>query len=528
MKIKLITAILSLFTFGLLNSASAETDISQMSEIDRLCVQFPKNSICEDKESYISLEKWEKHKTVCSLAIEWNNQERKCKLFVEDNELIIYVENGTVYEALPNILKTEVIKIPLNDIFTFNTQWWLADVTVTNANSNDNGTVSTDQTVNHFAVGSFTDLKIGFISDLNSSEHSTVKFITVSAKNLHQVLERMESWRYYLPDLAAFEKHLKPKPISSKNQVDVSKNIAKLEDTNECLHCDLRSADLTGMNLENANLQGANLQGANLEEVNLEKAYLIGANLNKTNLNSANLENTIMMFASLIEASLVEADLKGANLQNANLESSDLSEAQLKANKFNVTYLKNANLEGANLSNADLRCANLQSASLKKANLTNVDLGLCKHSSISNSFELSYLRLNDQNVSYSFLNDLLNVAGLAIWITEMIKNPAEAILTLSIPRIDYSLSSNLSNANFDGANLTNANLNNAQLTDANLSNVILVDTKLSANNLSNANFINTDVSKVNFKNPLLICEAMFSDDSIYEEYCQEEEAANKQ
>lgn len=88
----------------------------------------------------------------------------------------------------------------------------------------------------------------------------------------------------------------------------------------------------------------------------------------------------------------------------------------------------------------------------------------------------------------------------------------------------YHLDSNLASANFSGANLTDANLNNAQLTDVNLSQAILDNTKFADNNLSNANFINTDISEVDFGNdPIAICEATFSDEGIYEEYCFEEE-----
>ena len=530
MKIKFVTALASLITLGLFNPVLAKTDMSEMAEMDRLCVKFPHNSICKDKESYISLEKWEKNKTVCSLSNEWKNQEKKCKVIVRESELIIYIAKEAVSEALPNTLKTEVLNVHLDEIFAFDTQWWIADVKLTSlkvgggiGNSSNYNTAPEIQNYSQ-SVGTFPDLKIGFMPSLGAPESPKSKFLVISSKNLHQILERMESWRYYLPDLTLFEEQLKSKTILSENETEILQNLVQLKETNECVYCDLRNVDLTEIKLENTNLEGANLEGANLEGANLEGAYLLGANLNKANLNNTNLKSANLMFVSLTEAVLIKANLKGANLQNANLESANLTEAQLNAKKFKVTNLKNANLNNANLSNADLRCTNLQFASLKKADLTNANLQSCRFTSLTNSFQLSSLQLNNRGLPYTFLDDVFNLVGFGFSLVRAISNPSVGtVINLTVPTVEYSLDSNLAGANLSGANLKGAKLKGANLTDTNFSNTILGETKLSTNQLSNANFINTDVSQVKFKNPVLICEAIFSDVSIYEEHCQEEE-----
>lgn len=509
--------------FSLCHPVLAKTELT---EIDDFCFRYRHNSLCKDKESYISLETWKKNKTVCSLTMKWQNEEKKCKISANDNELTIYVENGLASEYLSETYKTKIIKIQLDEIFAFDTQWWLADVEVNRSESERDGKTTNSLKTTKNAVGIFTDLQIGFIQNVNnnSRENSHGEFLTISAKNLHQILEQMEAWRYYLPDLTTFEQQFKPKSVDEDKPKNVSKNIAKLKETNECSDCDLRNADLAGLDLEKANLQGANLTGANLAETKLKQAYLLGANLNQANLAGANLERANLMFASLSEANLFEAKLKGANLQNTELNNADLSEAELKAQDLKVTSLKNANLNGAKLINADLRCVNLQSANLKNADLTNADLSPCVKKKLTTSFQLSNLRLSHTGVPYTFFDELSNAVSLISGIVQAIENPNIGLaLNFSIPTINYHLSSNLSGANLSGANLTDVDLSGVNLTDINLSNVILLDAKLSANSLSNASFINTDVSEVDFKNPILICNAIFSDESIYEEHCQEDE-----
>ena len=520
-----IAPILSSVAFNFNNFAIAETEIT---EIEEFCAEFPLNGICKKKESYLSLDTWKKNKTKCSLATAWGNEEKKCKVVADDNTLTVYVENGEVAESLPNTLKTEIMTISLDEMFTFDAQWWLADVDIQDMGGDIGTPKQPDENVKN-AVGTFPELQIGFVPNIDSSDSFNANFLTISAKSLHQVLEQMEAWRYYLPDMTAFEQKLKPQLKSQKDVQNVSANVAKLKQTGNCAGCDLRNADLTKLDLTNANLAGANLAGANLTQSKLKNAYLLGANLEQASLVDADLETANLIFASLAEADLFEAKLKGANLQNANLSNADLTGAELKAKDLQVTSLKNANLNGVILVDADLRCVNLQSANLKNADLQGVNLSQCKKTKSGNYGRLSLLKLNGVRVSFGIADDIGNVTKMITNIIGAIKNPTTyEFLGIRVSQINFSLASNLSGANLNGANLTNANLSDANLADVNLSNVILADAKLSKNNISNANFINTDVSEVNFKNPILICEAIFSDEVIYEEYCFEEEEGEEE
>jgi uncharacterized protein YjbI with pentapeptide repeats len=501
---KLFTTILSsLLAFSWHCNALANPNQAPESEIDYYCYRYPTNSICENKESYLSLDKWQENKTKCSLATEW--EEKKCKVVVNNRELTIYVEQEKLSESFPNTLKTKVIKISLDNIFAFNTEWWLGNFKspVTHADN---------------IYGSFPNLEIGFVPRSSDSPSPSGKFLTISAPNLHRTIEEIESWRYYLPDMASFEEQFRFKSSQIKGDRTISSNIAILLETNKCTYCNLKNADLAGMDLEKANLQGANLAGANLKETKLKEAYLFGANLSQANLDDANLENANMMFASLENAHLVKANLKGANLQNANLNNALLNEAKLNARNAENTNLKNASLINVDLSDADLRCANLQSANLKNANLTNADLSSCEDKSSGISFSqiknrgtLKNLRLNG---GFEFVFGMLRIASDIISSTDSVQRE-------TIAHLDTDLAS----ANLNGANLTNANLKNANLTDVNFSQAIFDETKFFENNLSNANFINTDVSKVDFgEQPILLCEATFSDQFIYQKYCRKKGA----
>jgi hypothetical protein len=139
--------------------------------------------------------------------------------------------------------------------------------------------------------------------------------------------------------------------------------IRKLKESNTCVNCDLRQANLSWENLSGANLswsdlKGANLRGANLTGANLTGAYLAKANLESSKLSKANLEQT-----NLKEANLKGAYLKGANLKGANLKGAYLYRADLT----------NANLIGVNLTEANLTGANLTGA-IKKEEKTSETL----------------------------------------------------------------------------------------------------------------------------------------------------------
>ena len=123
----------------------------------------------------------------------------------------------------------------------------------------------------------------------------------------------------------------------------------QLIETNKCINCSLRNANLKEVNLSEANLKGADLSeadlsGANLKGANLTKAILGGANLTGANLSSAN----------LTRASLGGANLTGANLTRADFTSARLSWANLTDAKFNQTNLNWASLRDANLFGVDV------------------------------------------------------------------------------------------------------------------------------------------------------------------------------
>ena len=506
----LTTVVSSLLACSFPGNAIAQSS-QEISEIDDYCYHNREDSICANKDSYISLENWKNHRTECAMAAEW--EEKKCKVVVGDRELIIYVEKDILSKSFPDTLTTEEIRIPLDNMFAFNTQWWLASTKATIARAVD-------------VIGSFPNLKIGYVPVATESD-SSGKFLTISAKSLHRTVEEIESWRYYLPDLQTFEAKLKYDSSKVDTQQTVASNIAKLEETGECAYCNLENADLTKMDLYQVNLQGANLQGANLEEASLEEAYLLGANLNQANLYKAKLEEVNLMFASLENADLSETNIKGANLQNTNLNNALLNGAELKSDKLDNTSLKNASLINADLSDANLQCTDLQSANFKNANLTKVNFSSCEHESdrAPSNLKLSNRGGLLQNLRFNGgLEVVSGILDITAAVLTTINDPTSTYTPNSSRKTIYHLDSNLASANFSGANLTDANFKNAQLTDVNLSQAILDNTKFANNNLSNANFIDTDISEVDFGDePIAICEATFSDEVIYEEYCFEEE-----
>ena len=501
-------------TFDLNSSVLADTEIT---EIEEFCAESPSDTICEQQDSYISLDEWDKNKTECLLAKEWENDSLRCKLVADGNNLTVYIEDGIVDESLPNTLKTKAFNLSLNETFAFDAQWWLANYNSQLLDSRD-------------FFGSFPSLKIGFVSN-QPGESPQTRFLTVSARTLHRTMEDIESWRYYLPDMNKFAGQLVYNPERVDMTQSVVNNVARLESTYECAFCNLENADLSEIDLEGANLEGANLAGASLEGSSLKQAYLLGANLDRANLYEADMEEANMMFATLKNADVSGANLKGVNLQSANLNDALLVDAELKADGLANTSLKNASLINADLSEANLQCVNFQSADLQNANLTDVDLSSCADETRNLP---SHLRLN--NTSYykdlgvggtvKLLSGILGMVSAGI---QDAKDPQSTALTDLSTQMNSSktatfyLHSNLAGANLKGADLTDANLENAQLTDVNLSQATIDSTKFERNNLSNANFLDTDVSEVNFKNPGLICEAIFADEFIYEEYCYEDE-----
>lgn len=99
---------------------------------------------------------------------------------------------------------------------------------------------------------------------------------------------------------------------SMVNPVDIENPIhalAELQETGQCLGCNLSGIDLRGFDLTGVDLTGANLSGADLRS-----AYLKSANLTDANLTAADLRG-----AYLESANLIDAELEGAKLESADL-----------------------------------------------------------------------------------------------------------------------------------------------------------------------------------------------------------------
>jgi uncharacterized protein YjbI with pentapeptide repeats len=69
--------------------------------------------------------------------------------------------------------------------------------------------------------------------------------------------------------------------------------IKQLQETRNCVRCDLSQADLSGMQLPKSDLSGANLFGAKLYKVNLTEANLTYANLTNADFTGADLTGAI-------------------------------------------------------------------------------------------------------------------------------------------------------------------------------------------------------------------------------------------
>lgn len=92
------------------------------------------------------------------------------------------------------------------------------------------------------------------------------------------------------------------------------KAIEQLQQTGQCIGCDLSFADLRNARLSFANLRNANLRNANL----------VNANLRNANLRNADLINASLQGVNLSGSDLFYADLRGANLTGANLDYAQL------------------------------------------------------------------------------------------------------------------------------------------------------------------------------------------------------------
>lgn len=514
MKSIILSIIAVLSTLFLSNAVLSDDENYETSNLEKLCQKSPQNSLCKNKNNFISLDERDGYELDCQLSPSLFTTVEKCKVLENDRQLIVYIEEKTSEHL--DVKNIKEIKISLDDIFVFNSQWWLGDTNLL-----------FKKVENSF--GLFSGIEIGFIDrstpKYSSSNGSSSKFLTMSfsnSGNINKILEKVESWRYYLPDRSTLEQEFNnnQEDINHHNSIVNHRAIKRLLETNECPYCDLRNANLVNADLEGANLEGAILSGANLEKANLKNAYLVNAQLDNANLFQANLEEAKLTFASLASATLVESSLKIANLQYANLEGADLSKSNLEGQKFRATYLNNANLDNAKLNEATLKCVNLQSASLKNTKLVEANLSNCTIKrrgnrglpAISNS--VNNERLNRANVSKS---DYLPEHILSL-------SPIVGFLFAGADK--FSLSSNLSGANLNGANLIGTDLTGVNLTDANLSHANLDSTELKDANLSNTNMINANISNANFQNSNL-CDAIMPDLSISEQGCIQDKQDSK-
>ena len=493
--------------------------------IKKLCTNYPNDKRCANRGVLIALENRPGESFYCQLLPAQSEERKKCKILIKDQKIIAYLETGEESMALGDREKTEDIIIDISDIFSFNSQWWLANV----GNQEE-------------SVGMFADIQIGYLLG-NSRSDNQSNFLTISAnehgdkgasnENIPKILEELEPLLYHNRDVTAIASRLKPEldPASDR----VIDNVRRLLDTKECARCNLSGADLVDTDLEGANLEGANLEGANLEGAKLGKAYLLGANLDNANLYRADLEYSIMFLSSLENSNLAEANLRAANLQYSNLKGADLTVAQLDGITLNVTQLQNANLAEANLTEANLTCANLDSANLKNANLTKAKLGDCKPgTSIKKGKIISSFLLNNAKISTPFrdIADVLKGASAVIsFISSSLDDDPYNYDTsgfddLGLRGVEFIGATNLNNANLSGANLTEADLDGADLFNSNLSNAILDSTDLKETDLTNSNLINAQINDLKLEEAFL-CNTIMPDVSIAKQGCLIDESATE-
>ncbi|MCL1471344.1 serine/threonine-protein kinase [Argonema antarcticum] len=96
------------------------------------------------------------------------------------------------------------------------------------------------------------------------------------------------------------------KPITGENA------IRQLQETRQCLGCNLREVNLSGMDLKGVDLTGADLTRADLRSAELENVKLTDANLTDADLRGAYLGSANLTAANLTGTNLGSADLRGA------------------------------------------------------------------------------------------------------------------------------------------------------------------------------------------------------------------------
>ncbi|MBD3881531.1 pentapeptide repeat-containing protein [Phormidium tenue FACHB-886] len=435
-------ALVLLTPFILGAPAIAQSSDDDLRELYNLCSRFPYNSKCEGYDIPIPLAYRTGDEVRCTVALYEGDQKQRghCKLAIADDSLTLYVEEGEPIELLENQYASREIKISTNQILALTYLLW----DEVSGNLFDLG--------NSFSIinKDFATLEVTYSTEPTEDSQASAGNQTNIVKFVMNVDEATALRDRLMQGMAA-DGQL---GIAAETPTTSTPAVQQLLDTNACVRCDLRGANLENTDLDGANLEGANLEGANLREAELDKAYLVGASLNGADLTDADLENAKLLYATLIDANLTSASLAGANLQFADLQNANLTEAKLTA----PAVLQDANLQNANLTSAQLGGADFERANLAGANLEGADL--------------SDLKLE------------INISGIGISAEEVFAG----ILLGTDSQKNFKFNTNLSNANLSGANLQradledvillNTNFSNAQLTDADLNDIDLAEVNL--------------------------------------------------
>lgn len=377
----------------------------ELRDLYNLCTRFPQNPRCAGYDIPIPLEQRPGIRVTCSLAINPPSDSTRCKMAIAENRLLVYVEAGEPVELLDNQPGTQEIIIPIRAIASLNLQVWrqttdttsffLGGVLYTSV-PKDFMTTTVDFNPNtdrdeRSAVGGrdFAEVQIGFITNTSAPGANRSNVLEIAANEDFGIyLLQQLSPSLALSAPAIREQLSASEPANTSGATAASSVVDQLKQTNACIRCDLRGANLQGANLKGANLEGANLQGANLTGANLEDAYLVGANLSEATLAQADLSGTRLTAATLTRVNLEQGRLRGTDLQNADLQGANLRNAEVGGAILQGANLATATLEGADLSDVTVSrgwmpflglsrfrmLTNLRTANLQNANLTNAKL----------------------------------------------------------------------------------------------------------------------------------------------------------
>ncbi|MEM9266485.1 MAG: pentapeptide repeat-containing protein, partial [Cyanobacteria bacterium P01_F01_bin.13] len=185
----------------------------------------------------------------------------------------------------------------------------------------------------------FAEVVISFVETPDAAGHRS---------NILRVTATEEFGAYLLEQLGKGEIGTIHNTLTTPSAV-VDDPRQQLIETNACIRCDLRNADLSGLDLDKANLEGAILADANLAGADFSGAYLVGADLNGATLTATDLSRAKLGLANLSGATMDAVDLHAASLPLANLQDATLPKA-----KVGGAHLAGANLANVNLSEADL------------------------------------------------------------------------------------------------------------------------------------------------------------------------------